>query len=124
MSARSRMYGIQPIWPSAYMILRFGKRSNLPLISQSTIEKQQLAKVMVEPTAGGASLDVEGIRLLEPMCMAMTVPVSSQAARKGSQSSEWTDGRPRCGGISEKATARTTRAALRATSAGGTPGAQ
>jgi hypothetical protein len=98
------------------MTLRFGKRSNFPLISQSTIEKQQLAKVMVEPTAGGASAEVEGIRLLEPMCMATTVPVSSQAARKGSQSSVWTEGRPRCGGISEKATARTPRAALRRTS--------
>jgi hypothetical protein len=69
------------------MTLRFGKRSNLPLISQSTIEKQQLAKVMAEPTAGGASAEVEGMRLLDPMCMAITVPVSSQAARNGSQSS-------------------------------------
>ena len=71
--------------PSAYMTSRFGKRSSLPLISQSTIEKQQLAKVMVEPTAGGASAEVDGIRLEEPMCMAMTVPVSSQAWRNGSQ---------------------------------------
>src|ERR1044072_5451133 len=53
------MYGIQPIWPSAYITLRFGKRSNLPLISQSTIEKQQLAKVIVEPTAGGAPAEGE-----------------------------------------------------------------
>lgn len=89
------MYGIQPIWPSAYMILRPGKRSNLPLISQSTIEKQQLAKVMVEPTAGGASAEVDGIFEEEPMCMAMTVPVSSQAARRGSQSSVCRDGSPR-----------------------------
>src|SRR3954464_11254792 len=99
------------------MTLRFGKRSNLPLISQSTMEKQQLAKVIVEPTAGGASADVEGILLLEPMCMAMTVPVSAQAARNGSQSSPWMLGSPRCGGISENATARTPRAALRRTSA-------
>lgn len=49
--------------------------------------------------------------------MAMTVPVSLHASRKGSQSSVWMDGRPRCGGISEKATARTPRAALRRTSA-------
>src|SRR5690242_21916485 len=107
------MYGIQPIWPSAYMTLRFGKRSNLPLISQSTMEKQQLAKVMVEPTAGGASAEVDGIREEEPMCMAMTVPVSSQARRKGSQASVWMLGSPRCGGISLKHTARTPRAALR-----------
>ncbi|CAM5263458.1 hypothetical protein STANM309S_06332 [Streptomyces tanashiensis] len=106
------------------MILRFGKRSNLPLISQSTIEKQQFAKVMVEPTAGGASAEVDGIRLEEPMCIAMTVPVSSQARKKGSQWSVWTEGSPRCGGISEKATARTPRAALRRTSAAASSGSQ
>lgn len=106
------------------MTFRFGKRSNFPLISQSTIEKQQLAKVMVEPTAGGASADVDGILLLDPMCMAMTVPVSSQAARKGSHSSVWMEGSPRWGGISEKATARTPRAALRRTSAAASRGSQ
>ena len=58
----------------------------------------------------------------EPMCMAMTVPVSSQARKKGSQWSVWTEGRPRCGGISEKATARTPRAALRRTSAAASSG--
>ena len=116
--ARSRMYGIQPIWPSAYMIFRFGKRSNLPLISQSTIEKQQLAKVIVEPTAGGASAEVDGIFEDEPMCMAMTVPVSSQARRKGSHSSVWMEGSPRCGGISREGRRRARpRAALRRTSA-------
>ncbi len=72
---------------------------------------------MVEPTAGGASAEVDGIRLDEPMCMATTVPVSAHAARKGSQSSVWIEGSPRYGGISEKATARTPRAALRRTSA-------
>ncbi len=100
------------------MIRRLGKRSNLPLVSQSTIEKEQLAKVMVEPTAGGASAEVDGILDEEPMCMATTVPVSSQAARSGSQSSACMDGSPRWGGISENATARTPRAALRRTSAG------
>lgn len=49
--------------------------------------------------------------------MAMTVPVSAHAARNGSHSSVWMDGSPRCGGISENATARTPRAALRRTSA-------
>ncbi len=64
------------------------------------------------------------MRLLEPMCMATTVPVSAQAARNGSQSSVWMDGRPRCGGISEKATARVPRAALRRTSAAANSGSQ
>ncbi len=118
------MYGIQPIWPSAYMIFSPGKRSNLPLISQSTMEKQQLAKVMVEPTAGGASAEVEGIREEEPMCIAITVPVSSQARRKGSQASVWMLGRPRCGGISLKQTARTPSAAVRRTSAAASSASQ
>jgi hypothetical protein len=66
------------------MIFSSGKRSNAPLINQSTIEKQQLAKVMVEPTAGSASAEVDGIREELPMCIAMTVRVSWQARRKGS----------------------------------------
>ena len=57
----------------------------MPLISQSTIEKQQLANVSVEPTAGGASGDVDGIFEPDPMCMLIVVPVSSQAAKNGSQ---------------------------------------
>lgn len=58
------------------------------------------------------------------MCIAMTVPVSSQARKKGSQWSVWTEGSPRCGGISENATARTPRAALRRTSAAASSGSQ
>lgn len=50
------------------------------------------------------------------MCRATTVPVSAQAATNGPRASVCTDGRPGCGGISDKATARTPRAALRRTS--------
>lgn len=59
---------------------------------------------------------MDGIFDDEPMCIPITVPVSSHAARNGSQSSVWMDDSPRNGGISENATARTPRAALRLTS--------
>src|SRR3954468_18369561 len=90
----------------------------MPLISQPTREKQEWANVSVEPTAAGASFDVDGIFDDEPMCMLMTVPVSSHAAKNGSQwlSLSCTLGRPSRGGISLKQTARTPRAALRRTS--------
>lgn len=77
-------------------------------------------------TAGGAS--AEEVRKVEPepMCMKIAVPVSAQAARKGSQwrSGAWIVGRPSRPGSSEKATARTPRAALRRTSAAASPGSQ
>jgi hypothetical protein len=41
--------------------------------------------VRVEPTAGGASAEVDGIFDDEPMCMLITVPVSEQARKNGSQ---------------------------------------
>jgi hypothetical protein len=54
-------------------------------MSQSTILKQQLANVSVEPTAAGASGDVLGIFEPEPICMLMVVAVSLHAAKKGFQ---------------------------------------
>ena len=55
-----------------------------------------LLNVSVEPTAGGASGDVDGIFDDEPMCMLTTVPVSSHASKNGSQyAASWIDGRPR-----------------------------
>jgi hypothetical protein len=57
----------------------------IPLISQSTRLKQQLAKVRVEPTAGGASGEVDGILDPLPMCMLMVICVSLQAAKNGFQ---------------------------------------
>src|SRR3954468_22230399 len=72
-----------------------------------------LPNVSVEPTAGGASAEVDGIFEDEPMCMLTTVCVSAQASKNGSHSPEWIEGNPRYGGISEKQVARTPRAALR-----------
>ena len=68
-----------------------------------------LPKLSVAATATGASAEVAGILDDEPMCMQTTVPVSSQAAKKGSQYPLWMLGRPRWGGISLKQTARTPR---------------
>ena len=41
--------------------------------------------VSVEPTAAGASAEVDGIFDDEPMCMFTTVPVSAHAGKNGSQ---------------------------------------
>src|SRR5262245_56353518 len=87
-------------------------------MSQSTIEKQQLANVSVDPTAGGAAGEDDGIFESEPMCLVMTAWASLQASKNGSQWPylSWIDGSSRFGGISLKHTACTPRAALRRTS--------
>src|SRR5262245_18908497 len=84
---------------------------------KSTIDIMQLVKVMVDPTSGGASGDVEGIFDDEPMCMFTTTWHSLQASKKGSHSPEWIDGKPRYAGISLKQVAVTPRSAMRRTSA-------
>src|SRR5690554_5314156 len=76
-------------------------------------------------TDAGASGEVAGIFDDEPMCMHTTVEVSSQACQSGSQCSlSWIEGRPRWYGISENASARTPRSALRRTSAAAATGSQ
>src|SRR3954449_12099412 len=105
-------------------MIRFGNRVNTPDINQSTRLYAELANVSVEPTAGGASGDVDGIFDDDPMCMLMTVPVSAQARKNGSQYSVWIDGSPRYGGISEKQVARTPRSALRRISAAASSASQ
>src|ERR1700674_1881093 len=97
--------------------MRVGKRTRTPENRKSTNEKVGWVCVSVDPTAGGASAEVEGIFDDEPMCMLTTVPVSAQARKNGSQYPLWMLGSPRWGGISLKHTARTPRAALRRTSA-------
>src|SRR5436190_18618960 len=84
-SARSSTYGIQPICPSEYASFSFGNCTSLPENSQSLIDAIALLKLNVAATAVGASADVAGIRDDDPMCMLMTVPVSSQTAKNGSQ---------------------------------------
>src|SRR5207237_3022294 len=96
----------------------FGEGTSSREKSQSAIDCSASSCVKVEPTAGGASADVEGIFDPDPLCIQMTVPVSSHAATNGSQKrpTSCTDGRPRLGGCSLKQTARTPRSALRRTS--------
>src|SRR5438874_11123497 len=84
-SARSRMYGIQPIWPSEYASFNVGWRTSTPENRKSVIDMIALLKLNVAPTAGGASVDVDGMRDDEPMCMHTTVSVSAHAAKNGSQ---------------------------------------
>ena len=52
---------------------------------KSTSENIELVHTSVEPTAPGASSDVDGMVEDDPMCMHTTVPVSSQARNSGSQ---------------------------------------
>src|SRR6478672_2004029 len=101
-----------------------GSRTNHPENSQSASEDIALPNVSVEPTAAGASVDVDGILDDDPMCMHTVVCVSSHARRNGSQSLPWIDGKPRYGGISLKHTAWTPRSALRSTSAAASCGSQ
>src|SRR5437868_13359079 len=80
-----------------------------------------MAEVMntsVPITAGGASADVVTKYEPEPMCIQMTVDVSSHAAKNGSQNwpGSWIEGSPSLVGSSVNATALTPRAALRRTS--------
>src|SRR6476619_2032987 len=107
-------------------MVRFGKRSNTPDINQSVSDIAAFMYVSVEPTAAGASGEVDGIFDDDPMCMHTAVLVSSHAARNGSQkpSLSCTEGNPRNGGISENVTAWQPFAALRRTSAAASTGSQ
>src|SRR5262245_66449205 len=94
---------------------RSGNFSNTPDIRKSVSDIAAFMYVSVEPTAGGASFDVDGIFDDDPMCIHTTVPASAHAWKNGSQypSASCTDGKPRNGGISVNATAWPPRAALR-----------
>ena len=62
---------------------------------KSHSDDMALPKLSAAATATGASAEVAGIFDDEPMCMQTTVPVSSQAAKNGSQSPLWMLGSPR-----------------------------
>ncbi len=113
------MNGIQPIWLSEKAILRDGNRASCPERSHSTIDCWALVNVSVTSTSNGAYGLASTSLEPEPMCMQSAVPVSSQAAKKGSQNrlGSWIEGRPRWLGISVNVTARQPRAALRRISA-------
>src|SRR6476646_8738449 len=118
------MYGSHPIWPSEYASLSWGNFTSTPENRKSERLAIALPKLRLAATATGASADVAGIFELEPMCMQTTFCVSWHAAKKGSHSPEWMLGSSSGGGISEKHTARTPRAALRRTSAAASSASQ
>ena len=72
--------------------------------------------------SAGASDDVDGALDDEPTCRHTTVPVSSHAARSGSQYPVCNDGSPRRSGSSGNVIARNPRAAFARTSAAATSG--
>ncbi len=80
----------------------------MPEKRKSTNEPIEFVNVRVDDTMNGASAVVVCIFDDEPMCMLITVPVSSQASKNGSQkrSLSWTDGRPSFDGSSENVTAK------------------
>jgi hypothetical protein len=66
--------------------VRLGNCENFPENSQSVIEIMALLNISVALTATGASGDPAGSIDDDPMCILMTVFVSSHAARNGSHS--------------------------------------
>src|SRR6266542_297197 len=102
---RSRAYGTQPVPPSDMAIVMFGNLRVIGVHIRSLSARNEFIGVMAMLTSTGASIDVTVIDDDEPMCMHTTVPASSQAARNGSQWSEWRPGRPSFSGFSEKVTA-------------------
>ena len=95
-----------------------GNRTSTPENRKSVSDAIALPKLSVAATAAGASADVAGICDDDPMCMQTTVLGLLRTRRRtGPSRRSGCDGRPRCGGISLKHTARTPRAALRRTSA-------
>src|SRR3954451_5794002 len=88
-SARSRAYGIQPIWPSEYASFSFGNSMSLAENNQSASDAIELLKASVPPTPPGASGDAAGLVDDEPMCMQRVTPQSLHTWNKGSQSPVW-----------------------------------
>src|SRR3954451_447059 len=115
-SARSRAYGIQPIWPSEYASFSLGNWMSLAENSQSASDAIELLKASVPPTPPGASGDAAGFVDDEPMCMQRVTPQSLQTWKSGSHSPEWIVGSFRWWGSSLKQMARTPRCALRSVS--------
>ena len=85
LSARSRMYGIHPAPPSERITFRFGNRSKIPLIIQSTPAIIEFTPLSDTSTVGGASSDVVTRRDELPMCMQIGRSAWLTAAHSGSQ---------------------------------------
>src|SRR5581483_4119117 len=81
-----------------------------------------LAKNRKPISSNGASVEALTVPDEEPMWRQTGVPVSSQAAKNGSQWVVWTDGYPSRSGFSENVTALKPRSALRRISSAATTG--
>lgn len=101
---------------------RLGKRSGIPDQSQSAQANIALAGMRVVMASMGVSGDGTGDQEDAPVCRQTTVPVSSQAAKNGSQCWEWIDGSRSLVGNSGKTTALKPRAALARISLAATSG--
>ena len=100
------MKGIQPTWPSLKAILRLGIPRQAPRQTASRPGRATaFSKVRATTRSWGRSGDVVGSTDDEPMCMLITVSVSAQAAKNGSQYAAVDARQPELEGLSEKATA-------------------
>src|SRR5579883_2094047 len=78
--------------------------------------------MMIDVIMYGASGEVVGILFEEPMCILILLPVSSQARKNGSHAPEYTEGRPKSCGFSQKDTAIALFLAQRRTSSAASAG--
>ena len=108
--------GTHPMPPSDMAMFRPGKRRGTPDHSHSPPATRALTGKRVGSSSKGGSGEGSGAHDEAPVCRQTTVPVSSQAAKKGSHSPLKMDGRPSWAGNSGKLTATKPRAALARTS--------
>src|SRR6476660_2972319 len=88
-STRSMTAATQPMPPSDMQMRMLGNLLGMWEYSQSTAYVNEEAENRAPTTPGGASADVVGVSPAEPTCRLITVWVSSQAAKKGSQYPVW-----------------------------------
>ncbi len=112
--------GTQPMPPSDMATARAGKRNGTPDHSHSPAASSALTGKTVGSSSKGGSGEGSGAQPDAPVCRQTTVPVSSQAAKKGSQSPLKMEGNCSWAGNSGKLTALKPRAALARTSAAAT----
>ena len=109
--------GTQPMPPSDMATASSGNRSGTPDHSHSPAARRALTGNTVGRSSKGGSGEGSGAQPDVPVCRHTTVAVSSQAAKKGSQSPLKIEGNCSWAGNSGKLTALKPRAALTRTSA-------
>src|SRR4051794_19614320 len=91
--------------PSDSAIFSSGNRTQAPDHSQSAVARNAFIGNSVGNSSNGGSYDGNGAQADEPVCRQMTVSVSAQALRNGSQWPVCRLGSCRCTGNSAKLTA-------------------